>query len=193
MSFFAKIWAWIKDWFNHVETMPVLPPGWNLQFSKNVPAQMTSAGDGTYYFDFPQQDGVHYVLEPIDQLTLGKTITMKFAIVGVGKLIPVDGDPTARIRLMIQQKDDTLAQPDKRWWSAPLELKNPGEYTLTTQLEFVQWIGIGGGLPTAGAAGFANCVANIANVGFSFGGWSAGHGVYASGPSRFILRSFTIS
>ncbi len=192
MGFLSKIWEWIKSWFNFGAAIPILPPGWNLMFSKNVPPQMFASADGTFYFDFPQSDGVHYVLKPIDKLALGQTITMSFAIAGAGHLIPTDGDPTARVRVMIQQKDDNLAQPDKRWWSQPIELKAPGDFTLIAPLDFDKWITIGGGLPTAGAPGFANCIANVANVGFSFGGWSAGHGVYAKGPSRFILKSFTI-
>ncbi len=154
---------------------------------------MAPLPDGSFYFDFPATDGVHYVTKAASPIALGQTITLQFAIIGDGKLIPTDGDPTARVRVMIQKRGDDLATPDARWWSAPLELKAPGEYTLTAPLVFEQWTTIGGGLPTFGAAGFAACIADIGNIGFTFGGWSAGHGVYAVGPSRFVLKSFTVA
>lgn len=42
-------------------------------------------------------------------------------------------------------------------------------------------------------AGFDDCIANLANIGFTFGGLFDGHGVYATGPVRFIVRDFVIS
>ncbi len=191
MDIFRRFWAWLRSLFGLDKNLP-LPQGWNLLYSKNVPSQMTANPDGTFYFDFPSQDGVHYVLKNSPPLTLGQKVTMTFSLVGDGKLIPVDRDVVSRVRIMIQKKNDNLSTPDARWWSQPVVLDGPGDYTLTEEVSFGHWITIGGGLPTAGASGFADCVANIARIGFSFGGFSAGHGVYSQGPSRFILKSFTI-
>src|SRR6478736_4698711 len=88
-----------------------LPAGWTLLYSPNMPLQM-SAANGVYYFDFPKQDGVHYVVKPAERMAVGQTITMKFSILGDGKLIPVDGDATARVRILIQQRGDNLSTPD---------------------------------------------------------------------------------
>lgn len=195
MNVFTKVWNWMQSLFGNKASSNVIPaaPGWNITWSSNVPPQMTAAPDGSFYFDFPQSDGVHYVTKPAAPLALGQTITMHFAIVGDGHLIATDGGVPAHVRIMIQQRGDNMVSPDARWWSAPIELKAPGEYVLTAPVVFDKWITIGGGLPTAGATGFANCVAGIGNIGFTFGGWSAGHGVYAQGASRFILKSFTIT
>ncbi len=129
------------------------PPGWNIQYSPGMPTQMTDMADGRAYFDFPVGvDGVHYITKPASPLALGQTITLAFEIVGGGTLVPTQGDPPAKIRLLIQQRGDDMATPDAR------------------------------------------CVANIQNIGLTFGGEFAGHGVFAQGgPSRFILNSFTVT
>ena len=174
------------------EAAPV--SGWAFAWSKNVAERPNVEPDGAVWFDFPQSDGVHYVIKAAPPIALGQRITMVFSLEGDGKLIAVDGDPVARVRIMLQQRGDDMATADARWWSLPLELKGPGEYTLATPVAFGEnWITIGGGLPTAGAQGFANCVNNLGNIGFTFGGWSAGHGVYAQGHVRFVLRSLTVS
>src|SRR5258707_1254081 len=105
----ANIWAWIVSLFGG---SPALPPGWNILYSPNMPPQMSSdPADGSFHFDFPAMDGVHYVLKNSPPVSLGQTITVKFAIVGDGKLIPVDGDTTARVRIMLEQRGDDLATP----------------------------------------------------------------------------------
>ena len=167
--------------------------GWAFAWSKNVAERPNVEPDGAVWFDFPQSDGVHYVIKAAPPIALGQRITMLFSLEGDGKLIAVDGDPVARVRIMLQQRGDDMATADARWWSLPLELKGPGDYTLATPVVFGNWITIGGGLPTAGEAGFVNCINNLGNIGLTFGGWSAGHGVYAQGPARFVLRSLTVS
>ncbi len=188
---FAKFWAWLLSLFGKT---PTLPPGWNILYSPGMPAQMAPDAAGAFYFDFPQSDGVHYVTRPAAPVALGQTVTMSFAVVGDGKLAPTQGDPPARVRILLQERGDNLATPDARWWStANAELTVPGEYTLTQKISPELWTTIGGGLPTAGAAGFLNCISALGNIGFTFGGMFAGHGVYAAGPSRFVLKSFAVA
>jgi hypothetical protein len=42
-------------------------------------------------------------------------------------------------------------------------------------------------------AGFQATLAALANVGFTFGGTFAGHGVYVTGDARFVLIEYTVN
>ena len=163
---------------------------WAFAWSKNVAERPNVEPDGAVWFDFPQADGVHYVVKQAPPVALGQRITMTFSLEGDGKLIAVDGDPVARVRLMLQKRDDDMVSPDGRWWSLPLELNRTGDYTLVTPVIGGNWTNVNG---QHNDAGFAACVNNLGNIGFTFGGWSAGHGVYAQGHVRFVLRSLTVT
>jgi hypothetical protein len=188
----AKLWAWLLSLFGKT---PATPAGWNIQYSPGMPPQMTELLDGTFCFAFPFVDGVHYVVKAASPVALGQTITLRFAIMGDGKLIPTQGDPPAKLRLFLQQAGDTMtaAEADKRWWSAPIDLVGPNEYGLTVKLTPDQWTNIFGVPGSTNLAGFAGCIADIGNIGVTFGGTFAGHGVFAQGPSRFVLKQFTVS
>jgi hypothetical protein len=83
-----------------------------------MPAWM-SGTEGNWYFDFPSQNGVHYVYKVAPAIRVGQTITMHFAITGKGNFVPTEGNATARVRLFLQQRGDMLTaqEPYKRWWS----------------------------------------------------------------------------
>ncbi len=187
----AKIWAWLLSLFGKT---PAAPAGWNILYSPGMAAMMPQP-DGTWAFDFPQFDGVHYVVKTSGPIALGRTIAISFAIQGDGKLIPTQGDPPAKLRLLLQQAGDTMtaAEADKRWWSPPVDLVGPNDYALSVKLTPDMWTNVFGASGSVSSAGFANCIANIGNIGVTFGGMFAGHGVYAAGPSRFVLKSFTVS
>ena len=164
--------------------------GWAFAWSKNVAERPNVEADGAVWFDFPQSDGVHYVIKAAPPVALGQRITMTFSLEGDGKLIAVDGDPVARVRLMLQKRGDDMVSLDGRWWSLPLELDRRGDYTLVTPVAGGNWTSVNG---QHNDDGFARCLADLGNIGFTFGGWSAGHGVYAQGAVRFVLRSLTVS
>ncbi len=186
----AKIWAWLLSLFGKTPTAPL---GWNIQFSPNMPAQMAGLPDGTFFLDFPQSDGVHYITKPASSVSLGQTISISFAIIGDGKLIPTQGPSPAKLRLMLQQTNDTMtaAEADKRWWSVPVDLVGPNEYGLTVKLTPDLWTNVFGKPGSESLAGFQSAVSSVGNIGFTFGGMFAGHGVFAQGPSRFVLKQFT--
>jgi hypothetical protein len=91
---------------------------WKIAYSPNMPASM-SGSEGNWYFDFPSQNGVHYVYKLAPAIKVGQTITMRFAITGNTSFVPTEGTATARVRLFLQQRGDTLTaqEPYKRWWS----------------------------------------------------------------------------
>jgi hypothetical protein len=51
------------------------------------------------------------------------------------------------------------------------------------------WTNVGG---QTDAAGLQAALADLENVGFTFGGKFAGHGVYAVGSARFVLTEYAL-
>lgn len=174
----------------------VAGPSWTIAYSPSMPATLFKEGDG-YYFDFPTStDGIDYVIERAPPAQLWQVVTMVFLLQGTGTLLPTEGRSPAKVRLFMQRKDDTLTadEPFKRWWSiAYVELKSPGEFTLSANIDPSKWSSVFGAVGSSVPAEFQDCVANLAHFGFTFGGDFAGHGVYvARGSSRFILKKYDI-
>jgi hypothetical protein len=105
-------------------------------------------------------------------------------------------DATARVRLFLQQQGDTLTarEPNKRWWStAYVELKE-GDFTLNVPVSPDQWSSVFGRRGDEVPHEFNSAISQLANVGFTFGGTFAGHGVFvAGGNARFILKQYSVS
>src|SRR5262245_8071768 len=110
-----------------------------------MPSTMTRDECGQY-FDFPKKDGVHYLYKPASDVDIGKTITLKFAIIGDGVPVPTEREPPARVRLLLQRLGDNLtaAEEDKRWWSVGnIELVE-GEHVLTALVAPEHWSNVFG-------------------------------------------------
>jgi hypothetical protein len=168
---------------------------WKIAYSPNMPAWM-SGTEGNWYFDFPNQNGVHYVYKAAPAVTVGQTITMHFAITGKGNFVPTEGTATARVRLFLQQRGDTLTaqEPYKRWWSVSYVELHEGEFTLTASLSPDQWTSVFGQRGAEVPNEFNVVISQLANVGFTFGGTFADHGVYVTGGNaRFILKQYSVS
>jgi hypothetical protein len=69
---------------------------WKIAYSPNMPAWM-SGTEGNWYFDFPNQNGVHYVYKAAPAVRVGQTITMHFAITGKGNFVPTEGTDQVRL------------------------------------------------------------------------------------------------
>ena len=171
--------------------------GWRITYSPGMPPRMEEGEGGSYYFYFPPKDGVHYVSSSAPPLRINQTITMRFAVVGDGMLVPTQGKPPARIRLFLEQRGDrmTASEPFKRWWSvAHVDLVGHRHFTLTTQLVPGQWSNVFGKNGSASPNKFRDCLAALERIGFTFGGNFAGHGVYVvGGAARFVLESFIVT
>src|SRR5512139_363884 len=63
--------------------MPSVGSGWSFVYSNGVSGDASS-------FTFPKTDGVHYIVTKAAGITMGKTITMRFNIGGVGELKVAD-------------------------------------------------------------------------------------------------------
>ena len=79
-----------------------------------------------------------------------------------------------------------------RWWSVTYVELHEGEFTLTASLSPDQWTSVFGQRGTEVPSEFNTAIAQLANIGFTFGGTFAGHGVYVTG-ARFILKQYAVS
>lgn len=177
----------------------VLPTGWSITNSKNMPAQMSQyPSGGNYYFDFPSQDGVHYVVKPAPKLDMGSVVKLEFNVSGSGTVLPVQGD-TAWVTLFMQRRGDNLSgsgpYQQYRYWGAKARLAS-GDGSMSCTLTPDQWSDVFGSNGMEHQTEFADCVANAEMIGFTFGDPGAGatgHGAYSNGGNRFTLKSFTIT
>jgi hypothetical protein len=181
-------------------TLPIGPavadPSWTIAYSRVMPPTLSERA-GIHFFDFPTDtDGIHYVIKRAPTVQLGQTITMVFSLEGRGKLLPNEGRSPAKVRLFMQRKGDTLTaeEPYKRWWSrAYFDLVSPREFTLSAKIRPSEWFSVFGAVGSKVPDEFGDCIANLAHVGFTFGGDFAGHGVYVSGGAvRFLLNDYRV-
>src|SRR5215470_14531329 len=57
-------------------------------YSPGMPSRPTAAGSG-WSFNFPAQDGVHYVTTPLSAPLMGRgEVKVRFSITGPGRLVP---------------------------------------------------------------------------------------------------------
>lgn len=172
---------------------------WAIQFSHNMPAEMTRASDGTYFFDFPDQNGVHYVVENAPPLAIGRVITLKCSITGNGTIVPTEyPEHGPLVRLFMQRAGDDMSGTGQyqqyRYWSVDSFVPAIGDFELSVPLNADRWVDVGTKPGTEFQSGFIGCVSNASVIGFTFGGDMAGHGDYVvNGTARFILKSFTIT
>jgi hypothetical protein len=171
-------------------------PSWTIAYSPSMPPKLAEQS-GNYAFDFPTStDGIDYVIKKAPAVQPGQTITMVFSLEGDGKLLATEGTASARVRLFMQRAGDTMTagEPYKRWWSkAYVELVSPGTFTLSTKIEPSEWTSVFGVAGSSARTDFADCVTNLANLGFTFGGVFAGHGVYVTdGAVRFVLKQYSV-
>ena len=160
---------------------------WSALYSKGIPECL----DGFASFSFGEP---HYITRPAPAgLKIGQTITIKFSIIGDGKLVPTQGDGPAKLRLFIQQQGDTLtaAEEDKRWWSGPIDIA-PGDHTLVVAIEPGLWTNVFGKSGTGREAAFMAAIQG-GSIGFTFGGMFAGHGVrVVEGSARFKITDWSV-
>lgn len=181
-------------------TMPPPPPssGWVFQYSPGMVAPSPDGGGGVL-FDFPAQDGVHY-------LVIGRTAPMTGAIymdyevtLSQGATLVGPADPTnncpplPHFSLYFQRQGDDVtnaAFQSYRWFGAFNNIV-AGRTNLTVPLVGTLWTNVFG---RQDAAGFAAALANPQVVGMTFGaGCFAGHGLFVTGgTARFHIRSFSV-
>jgi hypothetical protein len=76
---------------------------------------------------------------------------------------------------------------------ASVELVSPGTFILSVKIEPSKWSSVFGMVGSAASTAFVDCVADLAHLGFTFGGDFAGHGVSVrDGAVRFVLQDYRV-
>jgi hypothetical protein len=174
---------------------------WQISQSVNMPAALSPHADG-WSLDFPQAgSSVHYVTKggPTGALA-GKTlIRMAYRIeAGPGVRIVPRSDPESpsMLTLYFQRAGDTWTASHEayRWFAAfsrPIPI-TAGEHVITARLDG-PWSAASVSTRDSNPAGFAAALEGAGRIGFVLGGGTgAGHGVYATGQARLVLKSFTV-
>lgn len=185
-------------------TPPVAQSSWDFgpningkHFSVGMPSHPTVQGDG-WYFDFPdakgQVDYVQWFGAPV--LTGAKQLVLHYSVTG-GGFVPseVTDNRPATVGLQFQRKGDDWsgkgAMETYRWYSHQLPVLKAGEFTLTVPLDISAWGDVYG--KSDNLAAFNAALADISNIAVVFGNTSgAGHGVYATQPSRFTMKGLEV-
>ena len=173
-------------------------------YSLNMPASPAPHADG-WSFDFPQPNKdaghVHYVTFNHGSLKGKSAIVLRYRIEaepGV-QILPQEYPAAAStLTMYFQRRGDNWSGRGEyehyRWWATfrvhmPLA---PGEHELTVRLD-ENWTSVMGSSAALNPRAFRTAIAEAERVGFTFGGGgAAGHGVYATGPARFVLTGFEI-
>lgn len=161
--------------------------------------------NGEHYFDIPLASGhVNYVTRGYGPLKGKKSITLNYRIEadeGV-QIVPKGSAPDhfpSILTLYIQRRGDNWSGRGEyeayRWYATFASVMPivPGTHTLTVPLDG-NWTGVQLSQAMYSPERFAKALNNADRVGFVLGGNTGfGHGVYATGHARFIIRSFEIN
>jgi hypothetical protein len=183
---------------------------WSILYSSGMPPHPTPKTGGGWYFDFPTDpNSVHYVLAAVN-IAASMYVDASILVTTTGTPVFVynhRSDDTcaypAHVRLLLQEKGDDLSGTNGkqyfRWWSnsAAYQLAAGPAKLRASLTNFDQWTSVFGekaNASAAAAAGFQQALANLGNVGFSFGGGCFyGHGVRVSaGGARFAVTSYAV-
>lgn len=172
-------------------------------YSKGMPLRPSLHSEGVS-FNFRQPTAsmghVNYVTIRLGPLKGKKSIRMRYRI---------EADPSTNfypkccpgklstIVLYFQRRGDNWTSEGWRWWSTftyhrPLK---PGDYVLEAPLKATttsNWTSVTGSKALNNPA-YNRAIDNADRVGFTFGGGDGwGHGVYATGPAKFVLKEFVV-
>lgn len=199
-----------------VERPPSIPPNptsatasaWEIgpiisgkNYSHGLPLHPVADVGGGWHFDFPLKDGVHYVTVPTGPLTGKCCVSLRYHI---------DADPSVKfepssvpgapsiLTIYFQRCGDDWSGAGKyetyRWWSTTASISPISNGPRGLSVSFAEtWFAVMGSSSGTSAQAFHDALAHACRIGFTFGGGTGyGHGVYASGPARFVLESFEV-
>jgi hypothetical protein len=190
--------------------VPMNVQAWAILYSPGMPPHPTPQKGGGWYFDFPTEpNSVHYALAAVNMAAVSD-VEAKLSVATTGTpafIYNLQRDNTclypAHVRFLLQEKGDDLSGRNGkqyfRWWSNSVAYQlAPGQANLRASLtDLSQWTSVLGEKANGSAAatiGFKQAMANLGNVGFSFGGGCFfGHGVRVSGGgARFAVTSYGV-
>ena len=161
------------------------PEGWSI----DIPYSTAGAGH------------VHYITVPTNSLS-GKTkvtLTARLEMKDGVRLAPVKSpDSPSLLTLYFQRKGDNWSAQGEyeayRWYASfatRVDLKS-GDYVMEANFD-QNWTAILTSSRTTNPTGFQNAINDAGRIGFVLGGHDGlGHGVFATGPARLVVKSFKI-
>jgi hypothetical protein len=178
--------------------------GWEIRYSTGV--SLTAHVEGQEFsFDFPRSPGsVNYVTKP-ETLAAGVAASATFTITTAGD--PVFDyhtaanntcDSPATVRLFLQRQGDNLSGAGQyefyRWWANAGTVLKEGTFTVSVPLQPSLWTSVFGKKGDANPRAFAAAIADLGNVGVTFGGGCFyGHGVrILNGRAVFTMNRFAV-
>jgi hypothetical protein len=172
-------------------------------YSVGMPARPASGPGNTLVMDFPlagagQVDALTTAVRPLDG---ARQIVVRYRIEaarGVRFVADEAPDEPATVSLYFQRAGDNWSGRGRyqsyRWYSpvqavVPL---TPGEHTIAVRFD-ERWTDVHGASNSDVPGAFAAALQETRSVGIAFGSRSLrSHGVYATGPARFVLLDFDI-
>jgi hypothetical protein len=172
-------------------------PGWDIAWSTGT--QPPSPHPDGWALDLPQDGSAHYVTMPSAPLA-GKTrLVMRFRVelADGAKIVPTS-DPASpsMLTLYIERNGLQWTQAYEAWrWYAAFSRLSPivaGEHVITAPLDG-PWSAAAVSTRAINPAAFDATLQDTGRIGFTLGGGTgAAHGVYATGPARIVVTSFTV-
>ena len=188
--------------------LSMAPSDWNFEYSPSMPSHPRAAGSA-WQFEFPDKKAVSYLTTAQRPNSASQSITASITIETVGSpffVYRTEAGNTcggqATVRLYFQRRGDNMtgdgAYEHYRWWSNPVAYNlESGSVDLVGNLaDPSAWTSVLGKSGAQNEAAFRAALADIGNVGLTFGGGCFfGHGVYVepgTGQAVFTARAFTI-
>jgi len=178
---------------------------WQFAYGKPNPNLQTDA-DGNVFFDWSSEEP-HYLLfgtGPVDA-TKKMVVRYKIEVLSGNPVFTAQDQPsnaapkTGEIAMIVQRKGDNLSAKGDfehyRWWAQSRYKLAPGEHYL--EYSMVPADGLWKSVYTASCADktkeYLAALKDAGNIGLTFGGWGAGHGVKVSGGKvRFTILEFGV-
>lgn len=146
----------------------------------------------------PSSDGCHYITKPSGALTAASEIRLHYRVeMGPGIEIKPSSDPSflsVGPTIYFQVCHDDMRTDGNRWWAtfaSPMPIV-AGDFSIVAPMK-AKWTSVIKMNSLDNAANFQSARANVCRIGFTLGGGTGyGHGVFATGPAKIIITSFTV-
>ena len=186
------------------EIGPVTP---TKNYSVGLPLNPSPHPNGGWYFDIPNPTAdaghVHYLTFKHGSLS-GKTrivLRYRLEMAEGDQLVPTKEQPNTYLSMLtmyFQRRGDNWSGRGEyeayRWWAsfATVIPVTRGEHELSVPLDG-NWTAVVTSTAENNPKAFRAAIRDAERVGFTFGGGDGlGHGVYATGPARFVVTSFQV-
>lgn len=166
-----------------------LPTGWTAEFSRGCLIQGN-------VITIPLTDGCHYITKASGALTSISEIQMRYKVEMEGEIKPSSDPafPSVGPTIYFQVCNDDMRTDGNRWWAtfaSPMPIV-AGDFSIVAPMK-AKWTSVIKMNSIDNAAAFQKARANVCRIGFTLGGGTGyGHGVFATGPAKIIITSFTV-